>query len=140
MYCKNCGKVLEDETKDLCPDCEAQQNTEVVEEKVEVVKEVNNNTNNSSEQNQNVNNQNINNNNVQRKSKVAAGVLGILLGSLGIHNFYLGYTGKGVAQLLITLLTCGLGACATSIWGLVEGILILTGSINVDGNGVPLDN
>ena len=34
------------------------------------------------------------------KSKLAAGLLGILLGSLGIHNFYLGYTGKGVAQLL----------------------------------------
>ena len=29
MYCKNCGKVLEDETKDLCPDCEAVKNTEV---------------------------------------------------------------------------------------------------------------
>ncbi|MDD3303562.1 MAG: TM2 domain-containing protein [Clostridia bacterium] len=135
MYCKNCGKVLEDETKDLCADCEAAKNTEVVEEKVEVVKEVNNdnnNTNNSS--NQNVNN----NNNVVRKSKTAAGVLGILLGSFGVHNFYLGYTGKAVAQLLITVLTCGIGACATSIWGLIEGILILTGSINVDGNGVPL--
>lgn len=74
----------------------------------------------------------------QQKSKVAAGVLGILLGSLGIHNFYLGYTGKAIAQLLITLLTCGIGAVATSIWGLVEGIMILTGSINVDGHGVPL--
>ena len=37
------------------------------------------------------------------KSRVAAGVLGILLGGLGIHNFYLGYTKRGVAQLLITL-------------------------------------
>lgn len=74
----------------------------------------------------------------QQKSKVAAGVLGILLGSLGIHNFYLGYTGKAIAQLLITLLTCGIGAVATSIWGLVEGIMILTGSISVDGHGVPL--
>jgi len=72
------------------------------------------------------------------KSKVAAGVLGILLGSLGIHNFYLGYTGKGLAQLLITVLTCGYGACISWIWGLIEGILILTGSITVDGNGVPM--
>ena len=71
-------------------------------------------------------------------SKVAAGVLGILLGSLGIHNFYLGYTGKGLAQLLITVLTCGYGACISWIWGLIEGILILTGSITVDGNGVPM--
>ena len=39
------------------------------------------------------------------KSKMAAGLLGIFLGSLGIHNFYLGYTGKAVAQLLITILS-----------------------------------
>lgn len=41
------------------------------------------------------------------KSKIAAGLLGIFLGYFGVHNFYLGYTGKAVAQLLITLLTCG---------------------------------
>ena len=74
----------------------------------------------------------------QPKSKMAAGLLGIFLGALGVHNFYLGYTGKAVAQLLITLLTCGIGAIATEIWGLVEGILILTGSIAVDGKNVPL--
>lgn len=72
------------------------------------------------------------------KSKIAAGLLGIFLGSLGIHNFYLGYTGKAVAQLLITLLSCGIGATVTSIWGLVEGILILTGSIKTDAKGMPL--
>ena len=72
------------------------------------------------------------------KSKLAAGLLGIFFGSIGVHNFYLGYTGKAVAQLLIALLTCGIGAIVTEIWGLIEGILILTGSINVDGNGNPL--
>jgi TM2 domain-containing membrane protein YozV len=72
------------------------------------------------------------------KSKVAAGILGILLGALGVHNFYLGYTGKGIAQLLITVLTCGWGSIFSGIWGLIEGILILTGSINVDGSGRPL--
>lgn len=72
------------------------------------------------------------------KSKIAAGLLGIFLGAIGVHNFYLGYTGKAVAQLLIALLTCGIGASITGIWGLIEGILILTGSIAVDGNGVPL--
>lgn len=77
-------------------------------------------------------------NTYEQKSKVAAGVLGILLGSLGVHNFYLGYIGKAVAQLLITIFTCGFGAVATGIWGLVEGIMILTGSIAVDGRGVPL--
>ncbi len=72
------------------------------------------------------------------KSKLAAGLLGIFLGSLGVHNFYLGNTGKAVAQLLITLLTCGTGSVVSGIWGLVEGILILTGSINTDGKGMPL--
>lgn len=77
-------------------------------------------------------------NNPNAKSKLAAGLLGIFLGSIGIHNFYLGYTGKAVAQLLIALLTCGIGAAVTSIWGLIEGILILTGSIDKDAAGVPL--
>lgn len=72
------------------------------------------------------------------KSKMAAGLLGIFLGCFGVHNFYLGYTGKAVAQLLIAVLTCGVGAIVTSVWGLIEGILILTGSIAVDGKGYPL--
>ncbi len=74
------------------------------------------------------------------KSKMAAGLLGIFLGSFGVHNFYLGYTGKAVAQLLITVLTCGIGAAISSIWGLIEGILILTGSIDKDANGNYLEN
>ena len=73
-----------------------------------------------------------------QKSKLAAGLLGIFLGSLGVHNFYLGYTGKAIAQLLISLLTCGFGAVASGVWGLVEGILILTGSISKDAKGIPL--
>ena len=76
--------------------------------------------------------------NYQPKSKMAAGLLGIFLGALGVHNFYLGYTGKAVAQLLITLLTCGIGGVISEIWGLIEGIMILTGSIKVDGKNVPL--
>lgn len=60
------------------------------------------------------------------KSKAVAGVLGILLGTLGIHNFYLGYTGKAITQLLITVLSFGMLAFVSSIWGVVEGIMILT--------------
>lgn len=70
----------------------------------------------------------------QQKSKMAAGLLGIFLGSFGVHNFYLGYTTKAVIQLILTFVTCGL----SSLWGFIEGILILTGNINVDANGVPL--
>lgn len=72
---------------------------------------------------------------VQPKSKMAAGILGILLGCFGVHNFYLGYNGKAVAQLLITLLSCFVLSPVSAVWGLVEGILILTGSINTDAEG-----
>lgn len=71
------------------------------------------------------------------KSRVVAGVLGILLGGLGIHRFYLGYVGVGIAQIVVTILTFGVGA----IWGFVEGILYLTartGTYSVDATGRPL--
>jgi TM2 domain-containing membrane protein YozV len=72
------------------------------------------------------------------KSKVAAGIFGILLGGLGVHNFYLGFIGKGLAQLLISVLSLGFLAFISGIWGLIEGILILTGSIDKDAAGNPL--
>ena len=69
------------------------------------------------------------------KSKVVAGLLGIFVGALGIHNFYLGYNGKALAQLLMTLLSFGLLGAVSAIWGLIEGIMILTGSISTDAAG-----
>lgn len=69
------------------------------------------------------------------KSKMAAGLLGIFLGCFGVHNFYLGYTKRAIAQLLITVLSCGLLGAASVIWGLIEGIMILTGSITTDADG-----
>jgi TM2 domain-containing membrane protein YozV len=54
------------------------------------------------------------------KSRVTAGVLGILLGGIGIHKFYLGKVGLGVVYILF---------CWTyvpAIIGLVEGIIYLT--------------
>lgn len=75
-----------------------------------------------------------------RKSKMAAGLLGIFLGTLGVHNFYLGYTGKAVAQLLITVLSCGILALVSEVWGIIEGVMILTGSINTDAQGNPLND
>lgn len=71
--------------------------------------------------------------NANSKSKMTAGLLGIFLGGLGIHNFYLGYTGKAIAQIVLSF-CFGAGA----IWGLIEGILILTGKIDKDAKGNPL--
>ena len=73
--------------------------------------------------------------NSNQKSKLAAGLLGIFLGTFGVHNFYLGYNGKAVAQLLITILSCGILSVVSGIWGLIEGILILTDSITLDAEG-----
>jgi TM2 domain-containing membrane protein YozV len=70
-----------------------------------------------------------------RKSKLAAGLLGIFLGGFGIHRFYLGYTGIAIGQICATLFTCGV---VGPIWGLIDGILILTGSVDKDAAGNPL--
>ena len=62
------------------------------------------------------------------KDKVAAGLLVIFLGSLGIHKFYLGYKKEGIIMLVVSLATCGIGASVMSIIGLIEGIMYFTKS------------
>lgn len=69
------------------------------------------------------------------KSKLAAGLFGIFLGAFGVHNFYLGFTGKAVAQLLITVLSCGILSPVSAIWGLIEGIMILSSNDYKDADG-----
>ena len=104
MVCRKCGREMSDELRE-CPNC----GTHVSEKQIKSL-------------------------DPQAKSKLFAGLMGIILGGFGIHNFYLGFTGKGIAQIFVTIFTCGFGA----IWGLIEGIMILTGSINTDANGNPL--
>jgi len=67
------------------------------------------------------------------KQKLVAGLLQILLGGFGVGRFYTGHVGIGVAQIFVTILTCGLGA----IWGLIDGILILVNG-GTDAEGRPL--
>jgi TM2 domain-containing membrane protein YozV len=64
-------------------------------------------------------------------------LLALFVGTLGIHNFYLGHTGRGIAQLLITVLTFGIGALITWPWSLIELIMMATGSLH-DADGRPL--
>ena len=64
----------------------------------------------------------------QENKRVIAGILGILLGALGIHKFILGYQNEGLVMLLISVLTCGIGAGAMGLIGLIEGIIYLTKS------------
>ena len=136
MYCRNCGNEMDKEAvicvkcgvpkgkgNSFCPNCGAQTHPEAVmcvtcgarfvEPEVEE----------------------------SDKSKITAGLLGIFLGGLGVHNFYLGFTTKAIIQLLLGTvggLFCGIGTVAAGIWGLVEGILILCDNIDKDAEGKPL--
>ena len=141
MFCKYCGKENETEVCDECLKTHPEENSNKVEnnesktaDTIEVeATRVENNTNT----NTNTNNTTSSSTSVP-KSKVAAGLLAIFLGWLGVHNFYLGYTSKAVGQLLLTLIgwiACGLGPFAAWVWGLIEGIMLLTGSIAVDADG-----
>ena len=70
-------------------------------------------------------------NNVSGENKrVLAGILAIVLGSLGIHKFILGYNKEGIILLAVTLIvgffTCGFGAGLTGLIGIIEGVIYLT--------------
>lgn len=72
-----------------------------------------------------------------QKSRIAAALLGILFGAFGVHNFYQGRIGIGIAQLAITVVSCGWLSVVSVIWGMVEGIQLLQGKKLVDGHGLP---
>ena len=59
------------------------------------------------------------------KSQVTALILVALLGGIGIHRFYLGYTWQGIVQLLT------LGGCG--VWAIIDLIRIITGDLKPNG-------
>ena len=146
MFCRNCGEELASENAEICLKCGTKKGNgdnfcpncgSGMETGAEYCVKCGCKIISSSDQD-------------SQKSSVTAGVLGILLGGFGVHNFYLGYTSKAVIQLSVScvciLLACctgGLsviGSAGMGVWGLVEGIMILCKSINVDGKGLPLKN
>ncbi|MFI5716744.1 TM2 domain-containing protein [Nocardia sp. NPDC051750] len=68
------------------------------------------------------------------KQKMVAGLLQIFIGGFGVGRFYLGDTGIAIGQICATIFTCGI---AGPIWGLIDGIMILTGKVT-DSYGRPL--
>lgn len=78
----------------------------------------------------------------QQKSRMVAGLLAIFLGTLGVHNFYLGYSKKAVTQLLISIIggfvTCGIATTGVAIWALIEAVQIFIGNVPTDADGIPL--
>ena len=67
------------------------------------------------------------------KTKLVAGLLGIFLGSIGVHKFYLGDTKAGIIRIVVTVVTFGIGG----LWGFIEGIMLLVNG-GKDVNGVEL--
>jgi TM2 domain-containing membrane protein YozV len=60
----------------------------------------------------------------QENKKIVAGIFALLLGSIGVHKFYLGYTTEGIIQIVISIVTCGIGG----IIPFIEGIIYLVKS------------
>jgi len=62
--------------------------------------------------------------NPNAKDRIAYILLAIFLGNLGIHNFFAGYTNRAIIQLVVTLVTCGIGGIPMWIWAIVEAITV----------------
>ena len=77
--------------------------------------------------------------------RIAAGLLGVFFGGLGLHRLYLGYWRRGLTMLAITVVggffTLGLAAFVMGVWGFAEGLLYLSarrGRFSRDARGRPL--
>jgi len=68
------------------------------------------------------------------KSRVLAGLLQIFFGAFGVGRFYAGRSGIGMAQVLMTVFSLGILSLITVPWGMIDGIIMLTGN-STDGNG-----
>jgi hypothetical protein len=99
VHCRGCGKEIH-ESAVSCPHCGATQGKAPT-----------------------------NAGNVSEKEWLTTLLLAIFLGGFGIHRFYVGKTGTGIAQLLT------LGGCG--IWVLIDLITIVTGGFK-DAQGLPL--
>ena len=72
------------------------------------------------------------------KQWIVAVLLAFFLGTLGIHNFYLGYTTKGIIQLVLTITVIGI--FVSGRWALIDFIMLImrSGSYATDAQGQPL--
>jgi len=68
--------------------------------------------------------------NTDAKDRVTYVLLAVLLG-IGIHNFYAGYTTRGIIQLLVSILSCGILWFFMWIWAIIEAC-----TVTQDANGV----
>ncbi|MBQ3587420.1 MAG: TM2 domain-containing protein [Oscillospiraceae bacterium] len=118
MYCTNCGFKIDDNAI-FCTNCGHKVGRQ---EKKDFAGDIRNGYRNVM---------------AGQKSRLIAAVLAILLGSMGIHEFYLGYTKKGITHLMLFVFFLG---WASQIWAIYEALMILTGRVATDANGMPLSD
>ena len=68
----------------------------------------------------------------QAKTRSTYQLLAFFLGTLGVHNFYAGYTGRAIAQLLIPVLSGGTCIFVSGIWAFIELFVV-----KKDARGIP---
>ena len=112
MICKNCGKELP-EGSTVCFECGVAQN------EVTPVTTPTKQTSGS----------------IEVKSKATAAILALLLGGWGAHDFYLGFTKMGIIKIALTIVSYGL---IGGIWGFIDFIRIVSGSLKTDAKGNPI--
>ena len=123
MFCQKCGANVENEK--VCPNCGnvlQEENSTPQQTPTIIINNVNKN------ENTNIN-AGYGGNSISHKSKIAALILAIFLGCLGIHRFYVGKVGTGLLYLFTGGL-CGIG------W-LIDLIMTACGSFT-DKAGLPL--
>jgi len=118
MYCTNCGIKLDDNAV-FCSNCGHKIGRQEF-HTGNFADDINNGFNNVM---------------AKPKSKLLAAILALLFGSMGIHDFYLGYNKKGVTHLLMFVFFLG---TVSWLWALWEALMIFTGRIATDANGKPL--
>ncbi len=126
--CKHCGELLDPALREIeSLKRNQQQNQPVI---------VNNNNNNNNNNNSGSTPVRIAPPMAPSKSRLTYIILGLFLGTLGIHNFYAGYSGRGICQLLLTIFFCWTFAVPIIIffWVIIELI-----SVTSDERGVPFD-
>ncbi len=128
MYCRNCGYLIKNQT--ICPSCgfhKDKGNTycfacgkKLPFSSILICQNCNTRLRGNSKKQD-----------IKQYSRLSVGFLQVFFGAFGIGRFYMHSYLIGFLQIIVTILTFGLG----SIWGFIDGILILSGKINKDGLG-----
>lgn len=74
----------------------------------------------------------------RQRSRLATALLALILGTLGVHEFYLGFTTKGIIHVLLCVFIVTIPV--SFVWGFLEAVQYFIGNENhnYDGNGVLL--